>query len=314
MGAPVPPVFDVTEAVAALMPELRRQARMALALIALALGLAGGISLLILNSAMDQGDRWEGAFYAAAAGLFAVFLTYRWTHNRQESLVMPILARTIGLGYAKDATPFVQSLPKRLLPDRSVRKGEDHLSGDLGAHAIQMAEVTAETGGKNSKTLFKGIVAQFPNRAAMPAFFIALEDKTRPGIFFGGDLSTDGLHPLRNVMAGGRCYGIWTSSPEGPEPPALSAVVDTLTGLEDHIGSGARLYAATSNGVEMHIALSHSRNLFSLGGLFPDEGRILAEVQQAMQDLLIPLTLAKSLIEAEETAVAKSYGGVNSCP
>lgn len=300
-----PPAPDVTEAVSALMPELRRGARASLALMALALGLAGGIALLILNSAMDQRDRWEWALYAAAAGGFAVFMLYRWTRSSQESLIMPILARTIGLTYAKSASPFIQALPKRLLPERSVRQGEDHLTGTLGAHAIQMAEVTAETGGKNSKTLFKGIVAQFPNRTAMPAFFIAQEEKTRPGFFFGGDLSTEGLHHLRDLVAGGRTYGIWTSWTEGPEPPALSAVIDILTSLETRLGPGVELYAATSNGVEMHVALSHKRNLFRLGGLFPAEDRLFADVQQAMQDLTIPLTLAQALIQAEETAVEK---------
>jgi hypothetical protein len=85
-----------------------------------------------------------------------------------------------------------------------------------------MAEVNVETGGKNSRTLFKGIVAQFPNRTAMPAFFVALEDKTRPGFFFGGDLSTEGLHHLRTVTGnGGRSYGIWTSWSKLEEPPPL---------------------------------------------------------------------------------------------
>lgn len=299
------PAPDVTEAVSALMPDLRSRGLIACGWIAAAILVSGVLVVLILNGQMESRDRWKLALLAAGAGVFAVVMAWKWVIRAQERLVMPILARSIGLGYTKDATAFVKALPKRLLPT-GLRGGEDHIHGTLGSHAIQMAEVTVETGGKNSKTLFKGIVAQFPNRTAMPAFFIAREDKTRPGIFFGGDLSTDGLHPLRNVVAGGRTYGIWTSSTEGAEPPALSAVVDILTGLENHVGSGAQLYAATSNGVEMHIALSHSRNLFSLGGLFPDRGRLLTEVQQAMQDLLIPVTLAKALIEAEETAAAKS--------
>lgn len=306
MTAPDPSTPDVTEAVSALMPELRHQALVSLALMAGAFVVAGGAALLFLNSRMDQRDRWEWAIYAAAAGVFVAVMLYRWTRSSQERLVMPILARTIGLAYSKDATGFVQALPKRLLPDRSRRTGEDHLTGTLGAHAIQMAEVTAETGGKHSKTLFKGIVAQFPNRTAMPAFFIAQEEKTRPGVFFGGDLSTDGLHHLRSVASGGRSYGIWTSWDDGPEPPALAAVIGVLTSLEVRLGRGVELYAATSNGVEMHVALSHKRNLFRLGGLFPAKDRIFADVQQAMQDLTIPLTLAQVLIQAEETAATKS--------
>ncbi len=58
----------------------------------------------------------------------------------------------------------------------------------------------------------------------------------------------------------------------------------------------------------MHIALSHKRNLFHLGGLFPDENQLFRDVRAAMQDLMVPLTLAKSLIEAEETASEKVKG------
>jgi hypothetical protein len=295
----------VAQAVRALMPELRRKARGAVAVIAVVTAATTVAIYLLLTTGTDGSDRWEWAMYAGFAGLAAIYFTYRMTVSAQQSLLMPVLARSIGFAYSQDAASFTKALPKRLLPDRHVREGEDLVTGTLGAHAIQMAEVKVETGGKNSKTLFKGIVAQFPNRTVMPAFFIALEDKTRPGIFFGGDLSTDGLHHLRNVQGNGRTYGVWTSSSDGPEPPALSAVVDILTRLETLIGPAAQLYAATSNGVEMHVALSHKRDLFHLGGLFPNETAIFADVRAAMQDLTVPLTLAKSLIEAEEAAVGK---------
>lgn len=304
---PLPPdtADHVAQAVRDLLPELRRKALRAVTLIAFAASVTAVVIYLLLTTGADDGGSWEWATYAGFAGLAAIYFTYRMTVSAQQSLVMPVLARSIGFTYSQNAKDFVQTLPRRLLPDRQVRKGEDLVTGTLGVHSIQMAEVEVETGGKNSKTLFKGIVAQFPNRTAMPAFFIAPEDKTRPGFFFGGDLSTDGLHHLRNVQSNGRTYGIWTSSDGGPEHPALSAVVDILTRLETLIGPAARLYAATSNGVEVHVALSHMRNLFQLGGLFPNEARIYADVQQAMHDLTVPLTLAQALIEAEETATAK---------
>lgn len=302
--APLPDAsHEVALAVRALMPAIKGQAVTAVGIITLAIVAAAVAAVLFLNSGMEGDDRWQMAFFAGLGAFLVVTWTYKWTVRRQEAQVMPILARAIGLEYSKDANAFVKALPKRLLPARGVRVGEDHVHGSIGAHAIQMAEVNVETGGKNSRTLFKGIVAQFPNRIAMPAFFIALEDKTRPGMFFGGDLSTEGLHHLRTVTGnGGRNYGVWTSWSEMEEPPTLSAVATILTRIEDHVGSGAELYAATSNGVEMHIALSHKRNLFHLGGLFPDENQLFRDVRAAMQDLTVPLTLAKLLIEAEETA------------
>jgi hypothetical protein len=297
---------EVATAVRDLMPDIRRLATTTIALITAAVVISVGAAVLFLNSGMDAEGRWKAALFTLFFGALAVYHAFRWMIRRQEALVMPVLASAVGLSYSKDAKPFVKALPDRLLPARGIRTGEDHIHGKLGARAIQMAEVNVETGGKNSKTLFKGLVAQFRNSAAMPAFFIALEDKTRPGMFFGGEISTDGLHHLRNVHGGGgRTYGVWTSWSSMEEPPALSAVVDVFTRIENHVGYGAELYAATSNGEEMHVALSHKRNLFRVGGLFPKEDEIFADVQAAMQDLTVPLTLAKALIEAEEAALAK---------
>jgi hypothetical protein len=296
---------EVAAAVRDLMPGLRRLSTITIALSTASVGIAAVAAILFLNSGMESEGRWKAALFSLLFGGIAVFQAFKWMIRRQEALVMPVLASAVGFSYSKDAKSFVNALPKRLLP-KGIKTGEDHVQGKLGAHAIQVAELKVETGGKNSRTLFKGIVAQFPNRAAMPAFFIALQDKTRPGIFFGGDLSTDGLHHLRDVHSGARTYGIWTSWSQMEEPPALAAVVGVFTGIENHIGSGAELYAATSNGAEMHVALTHNRNLFRVGGLFPNENEIFADVRAAMQDLAVPLTLAKTLIEAEEMTVAKA--------
>jgi hypothetical protein len=193
-----------------------------------------------------------------------------------------------------------------LLP-KGIKTGEDLVDGSLGVHQVQMAEVKVETGGKNSRTLFAGLVARFPNRTAMPAFFVAREDKTRPGIFFGGDLSTNGLYQQNTVTGGGGArYGVWTSWSGQDEPPALAAVVQAVTRIEDQLGRGTQLYAATSNGEETHVALTHSRNLFRVGGMFPNESDLFEDVRAAMQDLSVPLTLAKALIDAEKIATEKA--------
>lgn len=304
-AAPLPDSStEVARAVRALLPGLRRIGSLTavlIAVLAVAAGLLGvwGISLLMAGT-----DAQIPILGAAVCG----GLIY-WAHvgmiRRQEGMVMPVLASTVGLTYSKDAKAFIAGLPQRLLPKRGIRSGEDYVYGILGAHTIRMAEVKVETGGKNSRTLFQGLVAQFPNQVAMPAFFIALEDKTRPGMFFGGDLSTEGLFHLRDVITDGRRYGIWTSWSSVDEPPALAAVIDVLTHIETHVGPGAQLYAATSNGEETHIALTHGRNLFRVGGMFIDENDLFRDVRGALQDLTVPLTLAQTLISAEAAAVQK---------
>lgn len=302
------PGEQVAQAVADLMPALRSTSRTALFIILGAVALSAAIIAMLLSAGSDGDTGFSIALGVLAAGFVVVVAAWKWAIATQEERVMPVLARAVGLRYGKNAKDFVAGLPRRLLPDRSDRSGEDHIIGQLGVHRIEMAEVTAETGGKNSRVLFKGIVARFPNRTAMPAFFIARQDATAPGFFSASQLSTEGLHPLRKVQIGRHSYGIWTSWTEGPEPPALSAVIDVLCQLNTHVGPDVGLYAATSNGEETHVALTHKRNLFRIGGLFPSKAKILADVQTALQDLTVPLALAQALIQAEEAALEKVKG------
>ncbi|CAN1560867.1 hypothetical protein MCELHM10_02639 [Paracoccaceae bacterium] len=297
---------EVALAVRNLMPGLRQHAGVAMTLMGAALGAGLLVGFWSLLSGTDGDERWKFGIFA----LFLAVLSVGWAYNsmirKQEALVMPVLAAAVGLTYAKDAGGFLRALPVRLLP-KGVKSAEDLVQGNLGAHRIEMAEIKIETGGKNSRTLFAGLIARFPNRVAMPAFFIAREDKTRPGMFFGGELSTDGLYHLRSVIGGGGAsYGVWTSWTARDEPAALAPVVEKVTRIEDQLGRGTQLYAATCDGTEMHVALTHNRNLFRIGGLFPNEADVFADVRAAMQDLTVPLTLAKTLIEVEEIAGAKS--------
>lgn len=293
---------EVALAVRNLLPQLRAQARTGIGLMGAVTVIGLAIAVFAQSSGTEDDVGWKFAVMAIFTGIFLAIAAHKRMIRRQEALVMPVLAQAVGLSYEKDAKAFLRALPARLLP-KGIKSGEDLVTGSLGAHQIQMAEVKVETGGKNSRTLFAGLVARFPNRVAMPAFFIAREDKTRPGLFFGGDLSTDGLYQQRTVIGGGGAtYGVWTSWSDQDEPPAFAAAVAAVTGIENQLGRGTQLYAATSNGEEMHVALTHNRNLFRVGGMFPTESALFADVQTAMEDLSVPLTLAKALIEAEAVA------------
>lgn len=300
----IDPTDQVAKAVQAMLPDLRQHAARARIRMIISLLVTLGTAALVLQIDPSDGHVWQGVLLILILGSVLIGFWVSQMHRRQEMLVMPVLAAAVGLTYTKDARPFLHTLPDRLLP-KGVRSAEDHVSGQLGAHHVQLAEVSVITGGKNSRTLFKGIVAQFPNRAAMPAFFLAPEDKTRPGFFFGGDLSTKGLEHAENITAAsGKLYGIWTSGGGSEDHPALGTVVKILTGIETQVGNSTTLYAATSNGTEMHLALSLQRNLFHVGGLFPKESAIFDDVRAALHDLSVPLTLAKALIEAEDVALA----------
>jgi hypothetical protein len=262
-----------------------------------------------VTSGTTGDERWKFGMFALITAFLLSGWAYRSMISRQEAMTMPVLASAVGLSYSKVAKDFLNALPQRLLPKSRVRSAEDFVQARLGAHLVEMAEVKVETGGKHSRTLFAGLIARFPNRVAMPAFFIAREDKTRPGMFFGGELSTEGLYHLRSVSGGGGdSYGVWTSWSATDEPSALAPVVDRVTRIEDLIGNGTRLYAATCDGTVTHVALTHSRNLFRIGGLFPNETELFSDVRAAIQDLTVPLSLAKALIEAEEVAMTNVKG------
>jgi hypothetical protein len=296
--------IDVAAAVAALQPRLRRQSLVAIGAMTLAACLTViGVVFVIGLEADDTGDKVKIIAFVLLVGGLAVYGIYRQLRKHQESLVMPIVASAVGLTYQKNAKPFLASLPDRLLPGQGIKAAEDHVTGQLGRHRIAMAEVKVETGGKNSRTLFKGVVAQLGNQVAMPAFFLAPPDQTRPGVIFNAWMPTDGLHHLRDVATpSGAVLGLWTSRTGRAEPPALAAVVKVLTDLETSIGPEVTLFSATSNGEEMHIALSHQRDLYRIGGLFPEHARLFSDVHAATRDLNLVLALANQLIAAEALA------------
>ncbi len=286
---------DVTTAVHALMPDLRRHIRVAWIVIAL-------VSLLALifgYNLLGVGDGPTFLFPVLIAAFLIAFIV-RWTRKAHEKAIMPILASTVGLSYDKNATGFAKVLPQRLLPD-GVRTGEDLLSGRIGGRMIRMAEVRVETGGKRSRTLFKGVVANFPNAVAMPPFFIAEEGQTGRSFWFGNRLDVDGLMQIRTVTGGaGHSFGVWASSATVADNPALGAVVEILTDLEHRVSGEAQLFSATSDGQEMHIALTHKRDLYKIGGLFLNQATVLDEMQAAYRDLTVPLTIGARLMEAEK--------------
>lgn len=297
---------DVTEGVAALMPRLKRQAAFALALDCLAVAAGTLIIYWAVSSGVQDRLHVRTEVLTPFLVLSAILAIHSWMLKRQQAIMIPVLAQSIGLRYDMDASAFVRRFPERLLPMRGSLVGEDHLVAVLGAHELQMSELSVVTGSKKHDTVFRGIAAWFPNRAPLPAFFLFQDRKTRNGAIIPRELSADGLHHLRDVTSARRTYGIWTSQPLDDEPPGLAPLVDALLRIEERLDKATELYSARSSGDEVHLLLSHNRNLFNVGGAFLNKARLFKHVQSALQDLTVPLTLAEALIQAEEIAVAKS--------
>lgn len=285
------------------MPRLRRQAALAVAML-VTLAVATAALAIWWFRLFEAGDEtYKFVALAVMFGIVGMIFTWMQARREQEALVMPVVAGAIGLNFDKAAKDFRATLPARLLPQKAVIRAEDNVHGQLGAHRIDMAEVTVVTGGKNSKTLFRGLVARFPNSIAMPEFLLAPVAKTKPGVLFSAWMPTDGLTHLRDIRGrSGEIHGLWALGHAKAEHPALPGVVEALTAMDSAIGVPAKLFSAVSTGREMFVALSHEGDLFRIAGLIPNEARILDHVTAATRELVVVLNMARQLIAVEEAA------------
>lgn len=298
---------DVGAVVATLLPDLRAAGRTGLRWMAL-IGAAGVAAPVLLIAALDE----SGVGWAIGAVILAVvagFVVYELTARRQAALVMPGLARMIGLSYRQNDRSFLDALPERLLP-RAARKGvDDVVEGVIGGRTIRFGELTLATGGKNSRTLFRGIVAAVPNVAPLPPFFLAVESETRGWFGFAGRIDVGDLTHVRSITSrSSEVLGVWTVSPADADAPALAAVLDVLTGLAGEIGESTRLYSASSDGRTTHVALRFDRDLFSIGNPFAGDERLVESIRSAFADLSVPVRVVSALLRAE-AAVAGGDAG-----
>jgi hypothetical protein len=304
---------DIADALPGMLPDLRRSTLTGWAGIA-AVAVTAFAALVFIAGleANKDGNEWEAVIIVLGIAVALCLWIAHRTRRAHEARIMPIMAQALGLGYQQDASYFLSTLPVRLLPKAGKRSAEDMISGKIGDRAIRFAEVKLETGGKNSSTLFQGIVAEFPNLAPMPPFFLADEGKTRTWLGFAGPIKVDDLIRIDSVPGSeGRVYGVWASRTEVRDHPALAAVLKILTHLEYTIGSLSSLYTASSNGEVMHVALTHKRNLFKIGGLFAATDALMDDIRMGYRDLTIPLTIASKLLEAEKAALTEPAAAVS---
>ena len=292
---------DISTALPTLMPAIRRKSVEGWLLVAATVLLACYVLFYVVGKADKPFQLVLITIGGAAVVIFAISAYVQRGHTR---LIMPMLAETAGMSYSQNALAFILSLPPRLLPKAAVRKGEDLVSGRFGGRQVSFAELTYATGGKNSSTLFKGIVASFANQAPMPPFFIVDEAQTKGWFIFSGNINVDDLIPVRSLPGSfGVTYGVWVSLSAKADHPALDATLKILTELQYAIGSDARLFSASSDGKIMHVALSHKRNLFKIGGLLANRDQLINDITLAYHDLTLPLVIVSKLLEAERGVV-----------
>ncbi|MFG5384268.1 hypothetical protein [Yoonia sp. R2-816] len=287
----------------ALIPDLKAKRRLGWAVAVVVAVTTFGLTALLLLGVFKGDLPW--IIVLPMIGVFSVIEINRRVARSQQALILPHLAKTVDLTYTSNAKTFLDALPERLLPRARSRKAGDWISGTVGGRPMDMAEVKIETGGKNSRTLFRGLVLHFQNAVPMPAFFLAVERQTKGWLMFSGWIKVNDLVRVDTITGrSGENYGIWLSRTGASQQqhPALQAVLDVLTNLETRIGSDARLFSATSTGEEMHIALAHKRDLFHFGGLFASQDKITSGIRDAFDDLNVPLRIVSALLDAEAQA------------
>jgi hypothetical protein len=297
---------DIAETLGRLWPEMRRAQGLAwLGVVALTgLGLQA-IPGLLRNLGGDKSGSGEVQTWVFMGAVVGIILVYGAIRRHHERMVMPELARTLGLSYRDSDKGLVDALPSRLLPKASRRTAEDVLRGRIGDRDVTFAEVKVETGGKNSTVYFDGIVMEFRNVAPLPAFFVAPQKETELG-WFGtrGRIAVDDLVRLEQVLDGSEAFGVWASSQDVARHPAFRAVLMRLTSVHSAGDIGARLYSAMSDGTRTWVAIRQKRDLFRIGGLFATRDAVLADIRHAYDDMQQPYRIVTALLQAEQEAAA----------
>jgi hypothetical protein len=295
---------DPAAALEALLPRLRRIQieGWALLIVAAAIGVAGVLPVLGLFARAGASGATELWGILAGLGFVGLTFTPRWSRRRQEALILPALASAMDLAYEHSPRAFIGTLPGRLLPGGGRKSAEDMLSGKLAGRTMRFAEVLVETGGKNSRTLFDGIVIELPLARELPSFFVAAEKETEGRFGLAGNLGIIDLVRLDTVTRQGMAYGVWSTAPEAADHPGFRAVLDVLTDLGGVVGPDATLYSALCDRRVVWLAFRQKRDLFRIGGLLATRASMFADLQRASEDMSQPLRLISALIEAETKA------------
>lgn len=287
-----------TRALATAMPVIRRHQRMGWIWVVLILVVSIVLGVMLI---MAGGDALGYGIGVLIVGPIMSLWPAETARKKIEREVLPTVCETFGLTYSKDADEIFQMLPRSFIPFGGRRSCDDTLSGQLAGQWFRLAEVKTETGGKNSQTLFRGVVITLHSRGKPPEFLMASHKETKGFLFFKGNVRVEGMQNVDTVSGPeGVQYGVWI--PEGATTDAarLRPVVKGIADLVPDVLHKSTLYSIYSANGEWHIALRHDRDLFSVGGLRASEAQIMADIRSASDDLAQVYRLIEGILKAEE--------------
>lgn len=285
-------------ALSAAMPVIRRRQRMGWLWVILILVVSIVLGVLLI---MAGGDALGYGIGVLITGPILSLWPAESARKAIEREVLPTVCQTFGLTYAKDANGIFQTIPRVFIPFGGRRSCDDTLSGQLAGQWFRLAEVKTETGGKNSQTLFRGVVITLHSRGRPPEFLMASHKETKGFLFLKGNVRVEGMQNIDTVSGpDGVQYGIWT--PEGATTDAalLRPVAKRIADLAPEVLHKSALYSIYSADGEWHIALRHDKDLFKVGGLRASEAEIMADIRSASADLGQVFRLIEGVLKAEE--------------
>lgn len=270
-------------------------------------GVAASVALsgvaAIYLSRLEEAAGW--VIGALMFGLFGVIGAFAWTRAKHETTVMPIIAQTFGLHYQKAPSGFFDGLPRNFIPLGGRRSVDDMMEGHVAERSFRFAECKTETGGKNSSTLFKGIVLDVQSAGTLPSFIIASEKETRGFLFFKGRVQVDDMMLVhQSTGSDGQTYGLWTHSEEPARMAGIRAFTDAVIALGPRVLGASSLYSLVSTGHYYYVSLRHGRDMFTIGGLLSDDQQVMADIRLAAGEFSHPVQLVAEILKAEKALLA----------
>lgn len=304
---PAPSEDPAAEAISRLLPVIRSTKRNGWLQAA-----AGTIGLLALAAALISwgGKAVDWALLAAVMAFAVPFWVATEVRKKHERALLPVISESFGLIHRKSPAGFFESLPEVFLPKGGVRTADDQMSGRLADRRFTFTEVKVATGGKRSRTLFRGVVTETETGRLLPPFVIASTSETKGFLFLKANVHVAGMDWHHGVTApDGTFYGLWSRPDTGVDGMAgMSAFLDRMVAIGPEVLGDSRLYSVACTGTSILVALGHSRDFFRIGGLLADEQTIMSDIRAAASEFSQPVRLVTEILRAEAALTAASAG------
>lgn len=290
------------DALIAALPRLRRIQFFGWAAIAAMVAVA----ILILAAVdYDDPDMQTPAMLAIIGGALGSWYVRDQVRKRHGAEVMPIVATTFGLTHDKTGGSFLSIVPFRIPPRSNLNTVEDHLTGTIGERVWHAAEVRTETGGKNSRVHFDGIVIHVASAGPLPALMACRIEETQGSFWQGrarinvGDVTPVSL-PSQRVPHG---FGVWRTDgkwgTDGFDPDRTAILIDAVSRAASGLAPDSRALQVVLDDRAITVATGSSHEMFRIGGLFATRATVMEDIRRVAQEVGPLIRAVTDILQAE---------------